>query len=172
MACGAHRRVSGNSAGERVVMRSKKMLLFGAAFAALCTNACQKSPAPERKETDRTEVRSGEMTSEPRPKEEITQKNDYLETVRREQLVLRGRLQEDIDDIDKKLVAYHETLASDGSFVVDPRSKEAQQVQELLRRRALLEADVNLIQRSDERGWDEVKAAIEKDLESRPRGKT
>ena len=146
------------------------VLVLGAAVAALCTGACKKSAETERKEAERAEVRAAEETNELH-KRAIDEKNDYLAAVRREQLELRGRLQEEIDSVDKELSVLKGDLHKNSGVAVDPKSKGAQTLDELLRRRQQLEDDMNLLERADERGWDELKATIERDIGNRPRGK-
>jgi hypothetical protein len=154
-------------------MRSNNKVLvlaLGTALAAVCTGACKKSSETEKREADQAAVRAAEKTNDGR-KEAIDQRNDYLAAVRREQLDLRSRLQEELDDIDKKLADLKTEFHKDGGYQVDPRSKDAAKIRALLQRRSVLESDVNLVERSDERGWDETKANIERDLGGKTRGK-
>lgn len=144
-------------------------LVLGAVLAALCTNACKKSAETERTEADKTELRSAEQVTEAR-KEAAGEKNDYLAAVRREQLELRGRLQEEIDDLDKKLMDLKvDTKKKDGSLWIDSRSKDAPKIRAFLQRRQQLESDLVQVERSDERGWDFLKATVERDLNAKPR---
>jgi hypothetical protein len=71
--------------------------------------------------------------------------NEYLIAVRREQVELRARVTSEIDRLDKELER-------------DARGKP------LRERRDRLADDLELLDRSDERGWDELKADIENDL--------
>ncbi|HVH47191.1 MAG TPA: hypothetical protein VM925_32860 [Labilithrix sp.] len=145
-------------------------LALGAAVLAACIGACKKSPETEQREAAEAELRSAEAPATP-PKPLVDEKNAYLAVVRREQLELRAHLQEDIDDIDKKL-AELKVDARDGGFLVDPTSKNAVRIRALLERRSQLEQDAATVERADERGWDELKATIEKDLaRNRPRGR-
>lgn len=73
-------------------------------------------------------------------------KNDYLQAVRREQLQLEAKIDDALAGIDRRLGTR-------------PAERQA-----LLARRSRLAADKRLIGKSDERGWDELKAEIERDL--------
>jgi hypothetical protein len=143
------------------------------AFAAVCTGACKKSSEAEREQVGKAEVRSAEATNEANKAQgEVTkEKNEYLTAVRREQLELRGKLQDQIDDIDRKLLDLKIDMRKDGAVRVDPTSKDAKKIEELITRRQKLEADVNIIERADERGWDEIKANVEQDLSRGKPGK-
>lgn len=153
-------------------MRSKNVslaLVLALATSAVCTTACKKSAETERADAGVAQLRSARRTTEPRERV-IGEKDDYLATVRREQLDLRARLQREIDQIDRKLAAMKVELR-DGGPVIDPRAKNAAQIRQLVDRRARLQEDMTTVERADERGWDELKATIERDLdESRPRG--
>ncbi len=147
-------------------MNKKMIVLALGAVATVCTAACNKSSDTERKEADKAEVRAEEKTTEVR-KEAAQERNEYLTTVRREQLDLRGRLQGEIDDIDKKLLDLKVDMRKDGGALFDSKSKDAKRIQELIARRERLVADANLVDRADERGWDETKATVEKDLKDK-----
>lgn len=73
-------------------------------------------------------------------------KDDYLQAVRREQLQLEAKIDDALAGIDRRLGTR-------------PGERQA-----LLERRSRLAADKRLIGKSDERGWDELKAEIERDL--------
>jgi hypothetical protein len=146
------------------------VLVLGTALAAVCTGACKKSAEAERREAEKAQVQ-GERKMIEAHKEAIDETNDYLAAVRREQLELRGRLQEEIDDIDKKLSDLKVDARKAGGVVIEPGSKDAAKIQKLLDRRSTLEADMTVLERADERGWDEVKANIEQDLGGRKPGK-
>jgi hypothetical protein len=145
-------------------MRSNDRLLalaLGTAVTTFCIGACKK-PAPERKkETSETELRSAERTVEAE-RYSIDEKRAYFAPVRREQLDVLGRLQAEIDGIDNKLAELKIELR--GAYSAKPKSKDAARIRELLQRRAQLEEDKLTVERSDERGWAELKATIEQDL--------
>ena len=143
-------------------------LVLAASIAAVCTSACKKSADDEHRRASRTELRE-QRTAPPEP-HVIGERNDYFATVRREQLQLRARLQEEIGAIDRKLAEMKVELR-DGGYVVDPRSRNAARIKELIERRTQLEEDIATVERADERGWDELKGTIEKDLGERPRGR-
>ena len=107
------------------------------------------------------------QTNEAR-RESLDETHDYLATVRREQLALRARVQEEVDAIDQKLLALtidaRKGTGMEGGVVVDPRSKDAARIRALLQRRETLTSDMSVLERADERAWDEVKANIEQDL--------
>jgi hypothetical protein len=145
-------------------------LVLGTAVAALCTNGCKKSAEQERKEYQQTELHSAEKINEAE-KKALDDNGDYFTAVRREQLDLRARIQEEIDDIDKKLADLKVDAKKDGGFVVDPRSKDAAKIRTLLQRRAKLQAHMSAVEHSDERGWDLLRANVERDLAAKPGGK-
>jgi len=137
------------------------VLFASVTVAALCTNACKKSSEEEKREVGQAEIHSAEMTQ---PKA-LDEKNQYLVAVRREQLELRAHVQEDIDQIDRKLVEMKVEPKRDGSgYSFDTSSTNTTEITELLQRRQVLETDMATIEKSDERGWDETKANIERHL--------
>jgi hypothetical protein len=71
--------------------------------------------------------------------------NEYLLAVRREQVELRARVTSEIDRLAKQLEG-------------GPGRKDVRE------RRDRLVDDLELLDRSDERGWDELKGDIENDL--------
>lgn len=73
-------------------------------------------------------------------------RNEYLQAVRREQLQLEAKIDDALAGLDRRLGTR-------------PGDRQA-----LLERRSRLAADKRLIGKSDERGWDELKAEIERDL--------
>ncbi len=75
-----------------------------------------------------------------------TSNDGYREAVRREQRELDARIQESLEAVDRKL---------------GTRPTERAQ---LLGTRQRLAADQRLIAKSDERGWDELKAEVERDV--------
>jgi hypothetical protein len=138
------------------------MLALGVSTAAVLNCGCKKA-AETKQEGGRVELRSAETEAHRTDKKVVDEKNAYFAVVRREQLQLRARVQEQIDAIDKQLAALKVEFR-DGRYVQDPRSKNAAKIDELLERRRLLEEDANVLERADERGWDEVKGEIERDL--------
>lgn len=143
------------------------VLALGTAVAG--AGACKKPSETERAEAGVAQLRSARRTAE--PKEQVLgEKDDYFTTIRREQLELRARLQREIDQIDRRLAELKVELR-DGGPVIDPKAKNAAQVRQLVDRRARLHEDLTTVERADERGWDELKSTIERDLdEGRPRG--
>ncbi|MBX3229454.1 MAG: hypothetical protein KIT84_17450 [Labilithrix sp.] len=132
-----------------------KLGIFGLSVAALCASlalACNK--ASDKDKVGTTETTSAEIEpAAPTP----APKDDYLATVRREQLVLRGRLEEEIRAIDHQLTQLRRS----------PKAN-ATAIEALVERKQTLEADANVVDRADERGWDELKATVEHDLEGPP----
>jgi hypothetical protein len=80
-------------------------------------------------------------STQPKPKH-----NEYLLAVRREQVELRAKLTSEIDRLDAQL----------GTHRAPPK--------DVRERRDRLVDDLELLDRADERGWDELKADIENDL--------
>ncbi len=137
-------------------------ILLGPMLAALCTVGCHKASRDDAKArngsagegADRvstTETHSatiegradggaGTTTS--------TGRNDYLSAVRREQLQLRARLQEDIDGTDRTI--------SDLRAKSKPSGAETKKLSALMARRQHLEMNAKIVERRDERGWDEL----------------
>lgn len=145
-------------------MRSKRVILavvLAGATGALCTGACRNAPRSE--EHGAPADGSATVVAPPNASGAIELHDDYFTAVRREQLDLRARLQEAIDEIDRNLLAVR-TAQGRERRADGPRQS---QIQELLRRRATFAADIQRINRSDERGWDETKAEIERDLTPR-----
>ena len=123
------------------------LAVLAGAIAAFCVTACNK----DKPEVGTASTTSSEMvlTAEA----PATPKDDYLATVRREQLVLRGRVDDEIRVLDRQLAA---------------KSLDAKKRQELTEKRETLRADATVISHADERGWDELKAVVEHDLEGEP----
>lgn len=111
-------------------------------LAAILTIGCDR-PAPSSVVHDGpasvTTVTSGDVPT-------TDSKNDYAQAVSREKRQLEAKLEEALSGIDRRLGTR-------------PGEREV-----LLDRRARLAADQRLIAKSDERGWDELKAEIERDL--------
>ncbi|MFO0743313.1 MAG: hypothetical protein U0270_46005 [Labilithrix sp.] len=126
---------------------TKNLGILALAFAALCTTACNK----DKPEVSTTTTTSSEI--EPSAQPQAAPKDDYLATVRREQLVLRSRIDDELRALDRQLL----------TTTLDAKSREA-----LLEKRETLRADASVIDHADERGWDELKAVVEHDLEGQP----
>lgn len=126
---------------------TKNLGILALAFAALCTTACNK----DKPEVSTTTTTSSEIELSTQP--QAAPKDDYLATVRREQLVLRSRIDDELRALDRQLL----------TTTLDAKSREA-----LLEKRETLRADASVIDRADERGWDELKAVVEHDLEGQP----
>lgn len=144
-------------------MRSNNALLavgIGAAVAALCTSACKKAAETDNQNAAEAELRSARVTA---PQTQVIADDDLFATVRREQLQLRARLQQDIREIDGRLAAL-DVERRDGRYVVDPKSRSAARAKALVERRSRLREHATTVERADERGWDELKKAVEKDL--------
>ena len=125
---------------------SSKSLGIAVAFplvAAVFTVACDRHVAPPAAVEEG--VSTTTLTSA-----EITPKNDdrdgYRAAVRREQRDLDGQIQLALEAIDRKLGTHPNERA------------------QLLRTRNRLAADQRLVAKSDERGWDELRAEVERDL--------
>jgi len=134
----------------------KKLGISAVMVAALCaslTLGCNKAS----EKTSTTETTSAEIDLGTAPTAPTAPKDDYLATIRREQLVLRGHLEEAIAGLDHEI----------GDLQKAPHPNSAA-IRELTRRRQTLEADALVVDRSDERGWDELKATVEHDLEGEP----
>ncbi len=145
-------------------MRSNKAVVavvLGASVAALCTSACKKaSDETHRRPGSEANIHSARVVP---PTESAASKNDFFATVRREQLQLRARIQEDIAEVDARLAELG-VGRRNGQYVIDPNAKNAARVRELLARRHRLEEHAATVERADERGWDELKATVEQDL--------
>jgi hypothetical protein len=144
--------------GDRLLL-----LLLGATTAAFLTGACKKS-AETKQEASEVELYSAQRSTEANRKV-VDEKNARFAVVRREQLELRARLQEQIDEIDRKLAALKVEFRN-GGYVPDPRSRGTTKIDELLERRRQLEDDASVVERADEHGWDDVKVPIENHLKS------
>lgn len=122
-----------------------KSAVFAVAFplaASVFTVACDRPAAPPvvtEEPSASTMVASSELGK-------TTSNDGYREAVRREQRELDARIQESLEAVDRKL---------------GTRPTERAQ---LLGTRQRLAADQRLIAKSDERGWDELKAEVERDV--------
>jgi hypothetical protein len=136
----------------RVRTMTKNLGILALGLAALCTTACNKDK--DKPEVGTTTTTSSEVEPSPGPAAgQAIPKDDYLAAVRREQLVLRGRIDDQLRTIEKKLAS---------------QSLDAKTRQELLAKRETLRADATVVVNADERGWDELKAVVEHDLEGQP----
>lgn len=149
-------------------INGRTMLGLTLVAVACSLGGCKRSE-PEHNEVGR-EVGQVELTSgEPsaRPEQPRADENSYLGAVRREQLTLTARVREEIESVDVRLAALRSHASKDarpsGRFVVADSKKE-RRVRALLERRSELEQDLATVQRADERGWDELKANVERDL--------
>lgn len=126
---------------------TKNLGILALAFAALCTTGCNR----DKPEVSTTTTTASEI--EPSTQAQAAPKDDYLATVRREQVMLRSRIDDELRALDRQLL----------TTTLDAKSREA-----LLEKRETLRADASVIDRADERGWDELKAVVEHDLEGQP----
>lgn len=150
--------------------RDVHALALVAAVAAVCTACKNPSRTDGRAAKAREVVQSADMRVRT-----IDETNDYVVIVRREQLALRARLHERIAEIDTALaglrVAPHEPRRAVARGRVDGETTEAKRIETLVRSREVLKADLVTLELADERGWEEIKAGIERDLEVHaPRG--
>ncbi len=136
------------------------VLLLSGAAVALCTGGCKEAPATSHRATAGASAERGEPVK-------LDEQNDYVVVVRREQLLLRADLQAKVADIERKLEALavdgqaeerHEARA--GASKVSNRAR----VTELLERRQQLMRARTMLDRSDDRGWEDLKASIVRDL--------
>lgn len=160
-------------------MKPKKLLVVLAL--GIAAVGCRKSAEAEREEAaraaaeaDKTAMDENRRASDKVNKkalEAIDEHNDFLAAVRREQLDLRGQLQDELDDIDKKLLDYRVEHGRDGQLVVPADSKDREKIDDLLKRRAVLRNDADAIENATPETWERVKEQVDKDLGMR-RGKT
>lgn len=128
----------------------KNLGIFAIGLVAICTVACAK----DKPEVGTTETTSAEVA---RPAPPVASTDGYLATVRREQLVLRSRIDDELRTIERRLGELRRAPR------VDPKA-----IDELVEKRETLKADAAVVDRADERGWDELKAVVEHDLEGQP----
>jgi len=135
----------------------KNLGIVAIAIGAICTTACNKDKPAD---VSTTQTTSSDIDLGTRPaaaQATEPQKDDYRATVRREQLILRSRLDDEMMSIDRQLNVLRRAPERDQKAIDD-----------LVTQRQTLEADANVVDRSDERGWDELKAVVEHDLEGQP----
>jgi hypothetical protein len=142
---------------------------------------CRKSAEAERDEAaraaaeaEKTAIEEGKKASDRVNKktfEAMQEQNDFFAAVRREQLDLRGQVQDELDDIDKKLMDYRVEHGRDGQFVIPGDAKDRTKIDDLLKRRAVLKADADAIENATPDTWARVKEQVDKDLGARARGK-
>ena len=113
--------------------------VFVLSAAAFCTTACSKDKTPD---VSTTHVTSAEVQPPPT--------DDYVSMVKREQATLRTKVNDQLRAIEQ----------SQAELRNDPTK-----LHELNSEHAVLESDLRALNRADERGWDELKAVIEHDLE-------
>jgi len=127
-----------------------KSVVVAVAFlfvAAVFTIACDRPatpPAASEEPASVATMTSAELT--PGNETGNDTRNGYRDAVRREQRDLDGRIQEALGTLDRRL-----------------GTRPADRAQ-LLRARQRLAADQRLVAKSDERGWDELKAEVERDV--------
>lgn len=143
----------------------RRMLVLAVLAVASGPAGCKRSE-PDRHDVGQAELHSGELP--PPPQKPVVEESSYLRAVRREQVVLEARLRDRLEAIDGRVAALRvgtpeETRAS-GRFVA-PDTKNERRVRALLERRSQLERDLGAVERADERGWDELKANVERDLD-------
>lgn len=109
-------------------------------IAAIFIMGCER-PAPPRPDDEAIA-----MTTTTRADRPVSEEG-YLAAVRREQRGLDLRLDDAVTRIDRRLAAH---VAAERPALLEARRR--------------LIADRRLIEKSDERGWDELKAEIERDL--------
>ncbi|MBX3216464.1 MAG: hypothetical protein KF850_30790 [Labilithrix sp.] len=143
---------------------SPKSTLLTFALAGLGVIACRRSAEGERGEVGRAELRAAQRPVEIETRV-IDEVHDRVAIVRREQLELRARLRAEVAEVDRELAGLHAESARIGETTNDARLDAL-----LERRRQLLDA-VARIERSDEHGWEELKARIEADLAPARRGR-
>ena len=112
-------------------------------LAAVLTTACDRPAAPP---ADVEEPAAPTTLAAAELAPTLAPANEYREAVRREQRQLDAQLQLALEGIDRKL------------------GTRPQERPQLLRTRQRLAADQRLVAKSDERGWDELKAEVERDL--------
>lgn len=144
---------------------------------ATASVGCQKSAERERAEADKAAAEAEKTAIEEHRKaaertnkktlEAMEEENDFLAAVRREQLDLRGRVQEEIDSIDRKLMNYRVEHSRDGELVIPEDAKDRPKIDALISRRAVLEEDADAIDDSSPDDWERVKRKVENDLGSR-----
>jgi hypothetical protein len=160
-------------------MNSRKILAV-LALGALAFG-CRKSAESERDEAARAAAEAEKTAMEESRKsadktnrktlEAMEEHNDFLAAVRREQLDLRGRVQDAIDDIDKKLLEYKVEHSKNGEFVIPSDTKDRGKIDELLRKRAALKADADAIENASPEEWDQLKVRVDKNLGSFGKGR-
>lgn len=157
------------------------ILAVGAADAA-----CKKSYESERREaaeaTAKAEKEAREAqqvtitsgTYEPNAEEKaneaedeaLRQQAEAIATLRREQLDYRGRLQKEIDELDRTIADVRQTI--EGTNGKKSTAKDEAKASGLLKRRELLRSDIDAIDRSTSDDWPATKGRIDKDLKVVP----
>lgn len=146
--------------GMRIEMPREPVMRTNLGILALCVAAISvtgcKNDKPEPVGTTTTTSSEIELGTQ-QPAAPAPAPDGYLATVRREQLVLRSRVDDELRLIDRQLVEQRQAASKDPKAIHDLETK-----------RLTLSADSQVLDRSDERGWDELKAVIEHDLEGQP----
>jgi len=138
-------------------------LILGVAMIGIAATGCRKSVETERKEAVEAAQNADDKTAKARA-EAIDERNEYLAAVRREQLDYRERLHDQLDDVDHKLTDLHADIGRDGIVHYDEHGKDAAKVKELVDRRTYLRTDIDALESSTEKDWEQVKARLDADL--------
>jgi hypothetical protein len=149
------------------VIQSKRsvVVLIGAlvAFATLSVAGCRQGgdDVERAKATaEQEQNRAAAAKIERARRAALDERNQYLATIKSEQVDLRQRLQAELDEVEKKLGATTDQTEIDG----------------LSGRRTTLKADLDALDASHETDWDALRARIEvdlgKDALERPRART
>jgi len=127
--------------------------LFLALAVALSGVACKKSAESERKDLDKAEAKVADNDQKAREArvDAINEYNDYLAAVAREKIDYRGRIQGELDDLDKQLL---------------DKKLDATKADELRARRDVLLLDKDFVEKATDKDWDQVKTRLDKDLSS------
>jgi hypothetical protein len=120
----------------------KSLGVFVLSAAAFCTIGCSKDKAPD---VSTTHITSAEVQPPA---------DDYVSMVKREQATLRGRVDDQLRTIEQAQAELRNAANADPN-----------KIHELNSEHAVLESDLRALNRADERGWDELKAVIQHDLE-------
>lgn len=160
-------------------MKPTKLLVVLAL--AVSAFGCRKSAEQERDEAARAAAEADKtaMDESRRATDKVNKKtleamderNDFLSAVRREQLDLRGQLQDELDEIDKKLMDYRIEHGKGGEMIIPADVKDRDKIDALVKRRAVLRADADAIESATPETWERVKEQVDKDLGARRRGK-
>jgi hypothetical protein len=145
-------------------MNTTKLML--AVAITVATVGCHKSAETERKEAVEAAERAQEKSAKAH-NEAVDERNDYLAAIRREQIDFRERINDELDDIDRKLTDYRADIGRDGIVRYDEHRADASKVKELVDRRVLLRTDLDALESSTDKDWETVKAKLDTDLGNR-----